>query len=74
MGIRAKKDVQPTAVGSRGGDMLGLLSLTVHKRVTIDELRSTFYSPIGDPFRALLTNQASNSPLPFISNNPRGSH
>jgi pyruvate/2-oxoglutarate dehydrogenase complex dihydrolipoamide dehydrogenase (E3) component len=46
--------VGATVVGPRGGDVLGLLSLAVHKRVPLAELRSmiyafpTFYGGIGE--------------------------
>jgi pyruvate/2-oxoglutarate dehydrogenase complex dihydrolipoamide dehydrogenase (E3) component len=46
--------VGSTAVGPHGGEMLGLLSLAVHARVPLDELRSmiyafpTFYGGIGE--------------------------
>jgi pyruvate/2-oxoglutarate dehydrogenase complex dihydrolipoamide dehydrogenase (E3) component len=46
--------VGATAVGPRGGEMLGLLSLAVHARVPLAELRSmiyafpTFYGGIGE--------------------------
>jgi pyruvate/2-oxoglutarate dehydrogenase complex dihydrolipoamide dehydrogenase (E3) component len=46
--------VGATAVGPHGGEMLGLLTLAVHARVTLAELRSmiyafpTFYGAIGE--------------------------
>jgi hypothetical protein len=36
--------VGATAVGSRGGDILGLLTLAVHARVPINKLRSMIYA------------------------------
>jgi pyruvate/2-oxoglutarate dehydrogenase complex dihydrolipoamide dehydrogenase (E3) component len=46
--------VGATAVGPHGGEMLGLLSLAVHARIPLEELRSmiyafpTFYGAIGE--------------------------
>lgn len=50
--------VGATAVGPHGGDMLGLLGLAVHARITLGELRSmmyafpTFYGTIGEALGA----------------------
>jgi pyruvate/2-oxoglutarate dehydrogenase complex dihydrolipoamide dehydrogenase (E3) component len=46
--------VGATAVGPRGGEMLGMLSLAIHAGVPLEELRSmiyafpTFYGGIGE--------------------------
>lgn len=51
---RSGRLVGATAVGPHGGEMLGLLSLAVHARVPLAELRSmiyafpTFYGAIGE--------------------------